>query len=75
MVSADDNEFREIARRIDEQSQDWLVLWGGFTRQFVAFPLFHAPSGTILTAYYPDALIDRMRRIRRTLRDSPGREV
>ncbi len=30
---------------------------GAYTQQFVAFPLFDAPQGMIVTAIYPDALV------------------
>jgi hypothetical protein len=74
MVSADEDEFREIARQIEEKSPGWLVVWGVYTRQFVAFPLFDAPRGTILTARYADALMGHMRKTQRSLRDSQGTE-
>jgi hypothetical protein len=61
------DEFRDIARGIEEKLPDWLVLWGVYTRQFIAFPLFDAPRGTILTANYPDALVDRIRDAERRL--------
>ena len=54
----------EASRRAAEQIQAghprWLVLYGTYTREFVAFPLFAAPPGTILTAHYPPALTERM---------------
>jgi hypothetical protein len=62
MVSLDDDHFREIARQIEQTLPDWMVEWGVYSQQFVAFPLFEAPRGTILTASYPDALIGRMRK-------------
>ncbi len=75
MVSADGDAFREIARQIEERSPGWLVVWGVYTRQFVALPRFDAPRGTILTARYADALIDRLRKTERALRDWPAGEV
>jgi hypothetical protein len=65
------DEFREIARTIEERLPDWIVVWGVYTRQFVAFPLFDAPRGTILTASYPDALVGRARDVERRLGRSP----
>jgi hypothetical protein len=55
----------EIARHLEAKSSNWLVLWGVYTHQFVAFPRFDAPRGTIVTAIYPDALIDRMQGVER----------
>jgi hypothetical protein len=66
-----DDEGRAIAEDIRRQRPGWLVIFGCYSRQFVAFPLFAVSRRTILTARYPDALIDRMvraeqeRRIRR----------
>lgn len=43
MPFADDDEFRQIARSIEDKAPGWFVVWGLYTRQFVAFPLFDAP--------------------------------
>lgn len=43
MPFVDDNAFCRTAREIEEKFSDWLVIWGVYTRQFVAFPLFNAP--------------------------------
>jgi hypothetical protein len=51
-----------------------MVVFGVYSRQFVAFPLFAVSRRTILTARYPDALIDRMVRAeleRRLKREQP----
>lgn len=55
-----DDEGREIAEDIRKQRPEWLVIFGCYSRQFVAFPLFKVSQRTILVARYPDALIDRM---------------
>jgi hypothetical protein len=70
MSSADDDEFREIARGIEEKVPEWIVVWGVYTRQFVAFPLWREPRGVVLTALYPDALVERMRDAERRLQTS-----
>jgi hypothetical protein len=57
-----DDEGRAIAEDIRKQRPGWLVVFGVYSRQFVAFPLFAVSRRTILTARYPDALIDRMER-------------
>lgn len=63
---------REAARMIERARPGWMVIYGIYTRQYVAFPLFHAPSGTIVTASYPPALMTRMRRVEaRIFRLSP----
>jgi hypothetical protein len=55
-----DDEGRAIAEDIRRQRPGWLVIFGVYSRQFVAFPLFAMSKRTILTARYPEALIDRM---------------
>jgi hypothetical protein len=52
--------YRETARQIELQRPGWMVLWGVYSKQYVAFPLFAAPAGTILTARYAPALAPRM---------------
>ena len=51
---------RETARQIELRRPGWMVLWGAYSKQYVAFPLFAAPPGTILAAAYPPALESRM---------------
>ncbi|HLX51275.1 MAG TPA: hypothetical protein VKS82_23365 [Streptosporangiaceae bacterium] len=55
-----DEEGWAIAEDIRKQRPGWLVVFGVYSRQFVAFPLFAVTKRTILAARYPDALIDRM---------------
>lgn len=64
---------REKAREIQQQLPGWLVLFGTYTKEYVAFPLFDAPPGTILAAAYPPALINRMRQTERLLRSRTRR--
>ena len=51
---------RETARQLELRRPGWMVLWGAYSKQYVAFPLFAAPPGTILAAAYPPALESRM---------------
>ena len=39
-----DAESYETAQSIQQANPDWLVMWGVYSRQYVAFPLFRAPS-------------------------------
>ena len=64
----DDDAAREAAARTERENPGWIVMFGSFTRQFVCFPRFPAPTGTIVTALYPDAIPPRMRMIERSLR-------
>jgi hypothetical protein len=71
MCSADNDDPRDIARKIEEEIPGWLVVWGAYTRQFVAFPPVGSPRGTIFTASYPCALIERIRKAEHNFRSSP----
>jgi hypothetical protein len=53
---------RRAAAQLQHDYQHWLVMWGCYTRSYVAFPLFAAPRGTILSASTPAGLAARMRR-------------
>jgi hypothetical protein len=59
---------REAAQRAERENPGWIVLFGVFTKEFVCFPRFPAPAGTIVTSHYPDAILQRMRMIERALR-------
>jgi len=60
-----DDASREVAARTERENPGWIVVFGVFTREFVCFPKFPAPTGTIVTALYPDAIPPRMRMIER----------
>ena len=66
--ASDDDASREAAERTEHENPGWIVVFGVFTREFVCFPRFAAPAGTIVTALYPDAIPPRMRKIERALR-------
>lgn len=60
------------AARLQHDHRNWLVLWGCYTHSYVAFPLFPAPRGTILTASTPTEMTAKMRREERVAgRGSP----
>jgi hypothetical protein len=63
-----DDVAREAAQRTERDNPGWIVLFGVFTKEFVCFPRFPAPAGTIVTSHYPDAILPRMRMIERALR-------
>jgi hypothetical protein len=52
---------QEQAARLDRDNPQWLVLWGTFSREFVAFPLFLVPAGTVLHSESSPELVRRMR--------------
>jgi hypothetical protein len=62
---------RETARQIELQRPGWMVLWGVYSKQYVAFPLFAAPPGTILIARYAPALAARMAAAERRMQGTP----
>jgi hypothetical protein len=71
----DDDTSREAAERTERENPGWIVVFGVFTRQFVCFPGFAAPAGTIVIALYPDAIPPRMRKIERALRAGLPKDV
>jgi hypothetical protein len=72
MPAEDDEANRETARQIELQRPGWMVLWGAYSKQYVAFPLFAAPAGTILTARYAPALASRMQAAERRAQGKRG---
>ena len=48
-----------------------MVVYGTYSHEYVAFPLFTAPPGTILAAGYPPALITRIQQTERRLHGTP----
>ena len=60
-----DDASREVAARTERENPGWIVVFGVFTKEFVCFPRFAAPTGTIVTALYPEAIPPRMRIIER----------
>lgn len=57
----DEENHQEQAARFDHDNPRWLVIWGTFSRQFVAFPRFHVPQGTVLSCRSGSELVRRMR--------------
>ena len=58
----DEHQRRDMATGLERDHPRWLVVYGVYTRQYVAFPRFDAPSGTILSAGMPGELVRRMQR-------------
>jgi hypothetical protein len=72
MPYVDEDTRREAAEQVNATFPDWLVLWGPFSQQFVAFPLFRAPRGTVLASHDISRLERLMRQTRRTIRCVAG---
>ncbi len=59
--AAAEEDHREQAARLDRDNPQWLVVWGIFSHEFVAFPLFRVPQGTVLCSRSGPELVRRMR--------------
>ena len=57
---SDEDGCRRAAAQLQHEHERWLVMWGCYTRAFIAFPLFAAPPGTILTAAAPAEMAAKM---------------
>lgn len=44
------------------------MLWGSYSKYFIALPLFTMAQRRIVTAHYPDALLNRMDDVERRWR-------
>jgi hypothetical protein len=58
----------ETARQIELRHPCWMVMYGTYSRQYVAFPRFRAPKGTIVAARHPPALAAQMQAVERAAR-------
>ena len=65
-------EMRRIAGQLEKDNPSWIVVFGIYTKEFVAFPRFDAPRGTVIAARYPGALPPRMRRVEGNARPAPA---
>ena len=63
----------QTAEQIERDRPRWLIIFGCYSHEFVAFPLFPAPPGTVLVAHYAPALIERMERAEHDYRGIPVR--
>ncbi len=62
-VPGDVAEMKRMAGQMEEDNPRWIVLFGEYSRQFVAFPRFKVRSGTVVAACYAKALPPRMRAV------------
>jgi hypothetical protein len=58
-----EDDMRYIAERLESDNPLWVVLYGVYSKQFVAFPRFAAPRGTVIAVSYPGAMSVRMRQV------------
>jgi hypothetical protein len=66
-----DDEERYVAREIELDHPEWMVLWGCYSRLFWAFARFQVPSGTIVSAPTRDKLIADMWSVEAEFMGSP----
>jgi hypothetical protein len=64
--------MKRVAQRLESDNPLWLVMFGDYSWEFVAFPRFTAPRGTVVTAHYPAALPSRMREVERRMVPVPA---
>jgi hypothetical protein len=73
----------QVAERLEENNPDWVIMYGSYSREFVAFPVYpDAPDNSYCSAKDPSALGDHIReterrhgRIRLRRRAADGRQT
>ena len=56
----------EIAEHLSRQRRPrWTVVWGQFTHQFVAFPMWYGNGGKVTVATTPERLTELLDEIER----------
>ncbi|HEX3749578.1 MAG TPA: hypothetical protein VHW06_03355 [Streptosporangiaceae bacterium] len=56
----------QVAERLDQDNPDWIVMYGSYTREFVAFPVYpDAPDNCYCSAKDPAALDGHIRETER----------
>jgi hypothetical protein len=57
------------AVRVEHENPDWIVLFGVYSKQFVCFPRFAVPRGTVVIDRCPEVLPARFRNVEQTYRE------
>jgi hypothetical protein len=60
-----DTRYAEVAAALQDQHPAWLVVWGEYSRRFLAYPWPLAPSGTWLASADPVELLRQMTEVER----------
>jgi hypothetical protein len=68
-----EDEMRRVAGKLESGNPLWIVVYGVYSRQFIGFPRFSVPTGTMAVALHPGALEGRMRGIERRYGPRPIR--
>lgn len=74
--SASNAAMHQAAREIESANPLWLVIFGDYTRQFVAFSRFSVPRrNTMIVASDSGALVTKMRDVERESHGYPAERV
>jgi hypothetical protein len=57
-----DDQQQRFAAQVEQDHQDWVIMWGYYSRLYWAFPRFNVPPGTVVAAPAPGELTEAMRR-------------
>jgi hypothetical protein len=71
VTSPADDELRTLAEDIERRRSGWMVVFGVYSRQFSAYPLFSVRRRVIVIARYPPALVGRIDEAERRYRIHP----
>jgi hypothetical protein len=56
----------QVAERLEENNPEWVIMYGSYSREFVAFPVYpDAPDNSYCSAKDPAALDDHIREAER----------
>jgi hypothetical protein len=56
----------QVAERLEENNPEWVIMYGSYSREFVAFPVYpDAPDNSYCSAKDPGALDDHIRETER----------
>ena len=56
----------QVAERLEEDNPDWVIMYGSYSREYVAFPVYpDAPDNSYCSAKDPTALDDHIRETER----------
>jgi hypothetical protein len=74
-MPADEEASKAIAVQLEQDHPHWIVVFGVYTKEFVAFPRFRAPQHIILAAFSPKALSGQMTSTEHRLRAAEQQAV
>ena len=56
----------QVAERLEEDNPDWVIMYGSYSREFVAFPVYpNAPDNSYCSAKDPAKIDDHIRETER----------